>query len=254
MSLVLLFPPSLGHIAASARAEVLGEWLGKRLQSAVEVRVADDYAQLERSIAEASVDLAWAPPAVCARVHEKAVAIFKAVRGGRSEYRAALVSRSHRIKSVMELVARRAAWVDRLSAGGYLLASSFLRANGIDPDRQLAEQRFYGSYAIAVRAVLRGDSDFTSVYTRGAEVAAARQSLLELVGDRARHLHVVAFTPQAPTDGLVITRRPAAEQTLAAVERLCEAMGDAQRSNLLNVILDADSLVRAASGDYAALV
>jgi ABC-type phosphate/phosphonate transport system substrate-binding protein len=129
-----------------------------------------------------------------------------------------------------------------------------MRANGIDPDTQLAEQRFYGSYATAVRAVLRGDSDFTSVYARGADEGAARQSLSELVGDRAKHLNVIAFTPQAPTDGLVVTRRDSAPTTLAAVERLCEKLADQSRSNLLNVILDADSLVRASPGDYAALV
>jgi phosphonate transport system substrate-binding protein len=252
--LVLLFPPSLGHIAASARAELLAEWLGQRLAQDVEVLVASDYAQLERSIAEARVDLAWAPPAVCARVAEQAFAIFKAVRGGQSEYRAALVSRSHRLRSVAELASRRAAWVDRLSAGGYLLATSYLRANGVDPDTQLAEQRFYGSYATAVRAVLRGDSDFTSVYARGPEVAAARQSLSELVGDRAKHLNVIAFTPQAPTDGLVVTQRATAVATLAAIERLCQDLADQRRNNLLNVILDADRLVRASPADYAALV
>jgi phosphonate transport system substrate-binding protein len=254
VTLVLLFPPSLGHIAASARAELLGEWLGQRLHQEVEVRVAQDYAQLEQSITEAGVDLAWAPPAVCARIASQVHAIFKAVRGGQSEYRAALVSRSHRIRSVAELAGRRAAWVDRLSAGGFLLATSYLRANGVDPDTQLAEQRFYGSYATAVRAVLRGDSDFTSVYARGEEKSAARRSLTELVGDRAKHLNVIACTPHAPTDGLVITRRTTATATLAAVERLCQDLADNRRSNLLNVVLDADYLVRAQPDDHAALV
>ncbi len=251
---MLLFPPSLGHIAASARAEMLGQWLGKRLDAEVEVRVADDYAQLERSIADGQVDLAWAPPAVCARVESNALAIFKAVRGGRSDYRAALVSRSHRFASAADLASRRAAWVDRLSVGGYLLACAYLRANGVDPDRQLGEQRFFGSYALAVRAVLRGDSDFTSVYTRGVDEDSAFQSLAELVGDRAKQMHVVGVTPPAPTDGLVVTRRPAAERTLAAVERLRHTMGLGGGSTLLNVILDADDLVRADPGDYAALV
>ena len=253
MTLTLLFPPSLGRITASARAEMLSEWLEKRLGQPVEITVAADYAELEDAIVHARIDLAWAPPAVCASVEDRAAVIFKAVRGGASMYRAVLLCKSRKIESIADLKGRRAAWVDRLSSGGFLLPAAYLRANGVDPDADLASQKFYGSYATAIRAVLSRDADFTSVYAPGEDKGAAMRILVDMIGERARHLRLLGFTPEAPADGLVVTSRPTADATTAAVERLCEDLKKSWNSNLLTVVLDAEALERAESGSYAAL-
>src|SRR5688500_7384720 len=93
LPLSLLFPPSLGPIAATARAELLAEWLSRRLVRPVAVEVARDYADMEKRLIERSVDLAWVPPALCARVVDSVPAIFVAVRRGLASFRSALVVR-----------------------------------------------------------------------------------------------------------------------------------------------------------------
>ena len=113
-------------------------------------------------------------------------------------YRAVLLCKSKKLESIADLKGRRAAWVDQLSAAGFLLPAAHLRANGVDPDADLASQKFYGSYATAIRAVLSKDADFTSVYARGEDRGAAMRILVDLIGERARHLRLLGFTPEAP--------------------------------------------------------
>ena len=252
MGLALLFPPSLGRITASARAEMLGEWVAQVLDRPVEVAIARDYAELQQAIRDAAFELVWAPPAICAQVVHDVRAVFQAVRSGNSQYRAAVVARRGDVRSMEELAGRRAAWVDRLSAAGYLLVAAELQRRGLSLQQDLAHQAFYGSYAIALRAVLGDKADFASIYVHEPDEASARASLREVVGDVHKQLSVVGFTQPAPTDALVVTRHEQAEATIAAVEQLIAAASADDESPLLSV-LDAESLVRARPEDYAAL-
>ena len=251
MPLALLFPPSLGQVTASARAELLTDWLGKRLGTFVTVEVAESYAELVQRIEHADVEMAWAPPSVCARVQPYARAIFKAVRSGSSMYRAAIIAREGQFGEVAELAGKRAGWVDTLSTGGYLLASGLLRSSGITPDR-LASEEFLGSYGAVVRALLEHQVDFGSIYVREPTPEGARESVSTFVGNaRAARIGVVGFTRAAPSDGLVVTRASDPELDLEALERLVS--GPNPTSMLLSM-LDAESLVLAQPDDYDALL
>ncbi|MCA9707180.1 MAG: PhnD/SsuA/transferrin family substrate-binding protein, partial [Myxococcales bacterium] len=207
--LVLMFPPSLGHIAASARAELLTQWFQRHVGVEISIDVAPDYEALHRAIVEGRIDLAWAPPIVCASVQRSCLAILKAVRGGRSAYRSALIVRHGEIHSLEELRGARAAWVDRLSTGGYLLPTAHLRSMGHDPDELLGEQFFVGSYGRALRGLLDREADVASIYVHSATHEAAQTSLRDLLRNDASRLCAVDFTREAPSDGLVVIDRPA---------------------------------------------
>ena len=160
----MMLPPSLGPIQAEARADIMAEWLNRRLGMEVEVQVAESYDALRRNIERDVVDLAWAPPSVCANVENRAEKIFKAVRNGRSTYCSAIVERSADAGGFEGLLGKRAAWVDPMSLGGYQLPIAHLRRNGIDPERDLGEQDFHGAYGAALRSVLSGRADIAAVY------------------------------------------------------------------------------------------
>lgn len=248
--LSLLFPPSLGQIRAHARAEVLSESLGVRLERPVEVTVAASYQELEERVLDATVDLAWAPPSICARVEPTARAIFKVVRFDCSSYFAALVGRAAEPPSLALLDGARAAWVDPLASAGYLLPIAHLRHLGLEPDEVLADQEFCGSYQGALLAVLSGKADIASIYCRERTEEAARRSLAENVGASAVHLAPIAFTEDAPADGLIVTERVDDEALIGRLER---AVDGSLGPTLLLELFDADRLERADPGDYAAL-
>ena len=247
--LTLLFPPTLGKIRAHARAEILSESLGSRIHHAVQVSVADSYGALEARVLGGDVDLAWAPPSICARAEPSAAAIFKAVRFGESSYNAAFVGRASDTPSLDELGGLRAAWVDRLSAAGYLLPVSHLRGLGLDPASLFSQQQFCGSYQGALLAVLSGKADVTAIYAHGTTEEAARRTLRENVGASEIHLAPFAYTEAAPSDGLIATARVPGP-VIDAVER---AVDGSLGPTLLLELFEADRLERAGHDEYAAL-
>jgi ABC-type phosphate/phosphonate transport system substrate-binding protein len=251
VALQFMFPPSLGPIAASARVELVGEWLTRRMEVDVQVAVAADYGSLIEAIVLGSVDLAWAPPAVCAYVRASSAAVYKAVRAGRTTYRGAIVARDS-ITEVTQLEGRRAAWVDPLATAGYLLPLAYLRAIGIRSDL-LGAQSFVGSYGAAVRAVISDEADFMAIYTPEADVASTRDRLRDLVGDRTDALGVLAFTDETPNDGLIVAARPGWQDTQRAIDAICDEHDRHVRPSLLHQVFDAERLVLATDADYAAL-
>lgn len=248
-----LFPPSLGAVTTSARAELVSEWLQRHFPAvAGDVRVATDYEDLERCIQARSAVLAWAPPYVCARVGYVARGVFRAVRGGIDTYRAALVCRSSEPLTLGTLAGKRAAWVAPRSEAGYRVPRELMARSGVDPDAVLADQRFVGSYRAALRCVLDGEADIAGVFARDSTPEAVADSVERSSGPRARHrLEVVAFSDPLPNDALLVLRDET--EGGVAVNELADALGASAASLLLGV-LDADRLVPATSADYASLV
>ena len=254
MPFEFLLPPSLGDMRATARAELLQTWFRRWLGEDVRVTVAPSYTELEGRISRAEVEMAWAPPLVCARVEAKARAILKAVRAGSSTYRAALVARlTRRLDVTAEaLSGARAAWVDPLSTAGYLLPIAFLRSKGIDPDRVLGGQSFAGSYRTALRAVITGEADFAPIYTPDASEISAQESLSECVGIDRAQLAPFAYSGDAPNDGLIVTSKLSRGDAESFVRRLTPFALATHGANLLLAVLAADRLERADPGEYSA--
>ena len=245
----MLLPRSLGRVRALARAEVLGEWLTQRLRKQVTVTVADTYADVATAIIGGDVDLAWAPPSICAQVLDHALAIFKAVRDGHSSYYSAIVARADGPATVEDLAGKRAAWVDEQSVGGYLLARAHLRRAGIEPEHAA----FYGAYGEALRAVVAGRADFAATFSATPEDSQTKMRLHELIGPGSDQLEIVGYTGAAPADGLVITHR--ADQRLPGiVDRLRPLVDGSGGYTFLLSLLEAERLEPARPGDYASLL
>lgn len=251
MPLILLLPPSLARIRASARADRLATELGRHLGENVQVEVASTYRDLEEKVLSGTVDLAWAPPSVCARAQGEALAILKSVRNGRSMYGAALVARKNDTPSLSSLDGLRAAWVDPLSVGGHLLAFSFLRSQGVDPAQTFASQKHYGSYQGALLAVLNSEADISAIYCRHRDEESAQAALHEHVGASNVRLAAFAFTHEAPSDGLIICGRSDGASDL--LKNMSDLASEARDPALLLELFEAESLELATRGDYTSL-
>jgi phosphonate transport system substrate-binding protein len=248
----VLFPPSLGKAKASARAELVSNALGNELDAEVSIEVASSYGDLERRALASEAHIVWAPTSVTARLESTARAIFKVVRHGLSTYRSALVARRSDRLTMERLSGTRAAWVDPLSFGGYLLVADHLRRRGLDPDRLFASQTFHGSHPAALQAVADGKADVAAMTISGATETDVEQALVMHAGKYADILSLVTLTDEVPTDAIVVTSKLPPGRADLVVERLFG--GGTRRSRpptFLLAAMEADAFVRASPDEYA---
>jgi phosphonate transport system substrate-binding protein len=199
-------PSTLGA-DVEARVRQLREHLGRALGLTAEVVVPGSYEQLARELLAGRVDAAWAPPFVCARVEAMGVRVLvRGVRQGASTYRAALLCRQDANVTLETLSGTTAAWADRDSVGGYLLPMAFLREHGHEAARTFFKQDFVGSYRRALEAVLDGRADVTSVFAPAARGGQGEATGLdEIWPEKAGAFRVLAFTAEAPNDGVAVS-------------------------------------------------
>lgn len=253
MTLRLLLPPSVGAARARARAELLDQSLRADLAEPVEVDVADDYADLAARAAGRDAHLVWMPPTLCARLEAKVRRLYKCVRFGRTTYRSAVVGRKGEVMDLVQVRGKRAAWVDRMSVGGYLLAVEALRNAGIDPDRDLAGQAFVGSYPEALAAVLEGRADVMALTVRSDGPDSIRESLASYGGRAAAdRLSSLRITRESPNDAIALTTALDEKRAARLAERVFERKDSRARAALC-LALDAEGFLRAEPDEYAAL-
>lgn len=249
MALTFVLPPSLGTAKAAARAELIEGALFRDLGERVTVVVAASYAELERLATSGQAQLLWAPTMVCTKL-PTARAVFTIARNGTTTYRSVLVARKGQSTSLSRLAGLRAAWVDPLSAGGYLLAVAMLRARGIDVDATFSAQSFTGSHRATIEAVLHGSADIGAVSARAPDEESLGAILRWYAGPAADQLSPLAVSEGCLNDALVITAGVGEAEGARLIEKLVpSAPGALARSRLL-AALEAERLVPATLEDY----
>jgi phosphonate transport system substrate-binding protein len=199
-------PSSLGNV--EGRVRELHEFLQGSLQRELELTTPTTYEQLARVLLAGEVDAAWAPPFVCARVEAMGVRVLvRGVRAGASVYRAALLCRKSAALTLDTLKGATAAWSDRDSVGGYLLPMAFLRERGLDIARTFARQEFHGNYRKALEALDDGRADLTSLFAPTPKAGGGEEitGVVEVWPERVDAFRVLAFTDEAPNDGVAVS-------------------------------------------------
>lgn len=207
----LRFGISRSHGGADplASGRLLVAALGAQLGVRVELRVAADYDDLTEQLINGAIHVAWMAP--LAHAHAAGRGAMLAVvseRGGALTYRSALlVRRDSPFIGVGGLRGVRAAWTDPASASGHLWARLHLLVAGVDPKRDFAEEKFWGSSAAALGAVVSGEADLCACYTR--QDAASEHDLAladaeRLCAGAGERLRVLDVTDEIPPDGVVL--------------------------------------------------
>lgn len=252
VTLRLLLPPSVGSARAHARAELLEQSLKADLAEEVVIDVANGYADLAERVEAGEADMVWMPPTICARLEPRLRSIHKCVRHGHTTYRSCIVVRTGEVSSLSGLEGLRAAWVDRLSVGGYLLAHDDLERQGLTA-AVLGEQSFEGTYPDALDAVLEGRADFGALTVRDDTPAATRDGLATHGGKAAADgLTGIHVTRTSPNDAIGISQALDARRAERIARRVFDKQGARARAALC-LALDAEGFVRATPGEYAAL-
>ncbi len=217
-------PPSLGREPMRARARELAALLYDAGFGMV--ATADSYSQLEERLVTGEADAAWGPPLVCARLEAQGARVaLRALRDGAANYRAVLVARAQDSLNLSEpsRVRRRprAAWVDKNSMAGYVLPRAFLRSIGLDLNHFLVEEQMLGSYEMCIASVIEGRADLTSTFAGPGDTLG--DGYVTIAGKNASELRAVAYTPECPNDGVVLSPKlepGAAESMLQALQKL----------------------------------
>lgn len=250
-------PPSLVAGDTDSRIRRLERFFGTVLDRPVEVYVAPDYEALAKDVLADRVDVAWAPPYVCARVEAMGVRIaLRGVRRGTSSYRAVMLKRIGNPVDLDHLAGARLAWVDRDSVAGHLLPMSSLKARSVVP-ATLGSQTFYGSYRAALQAVLNDEADVTSIFCALAESDAGnsqwRDAAELILPGSSSLLEPVSFTDDSPNDGVAVSMASQPELVESLERALLALHEDAEGRALLQEVFNAERFEPAPRLGYRAL-
>lgn len=191
------------------------------------------YHRLSEALDAGDVDIAWLPPALAiyAMARGSVHPILLPVRSGVSLYHAALFARGDSVwQKPEDLRGARAAWVDRRSAGGYLVIRAHLRSLGINLDRAFSAEQFVGAHDAVARAVLDGDADVGATF---AHIDRNTKKILRAGWGDAK-VTVLAQAGPIPSDVLAASTHVPRETR----EKLAEVLLDPRPSPVRRAALD----------------
>lgn len=254
MSVTLQFavPPSLGALKAATLAVHLGAWLRRLFRGELDfrMRVATSYAELSALLLGGQVDLAWAPPMVCASVERAGGAVLaQCERGGATTFRAAFVGRSGSGLKLDALDGVSVAWVARESTAGYQLPRAWLASQGVNLARAFQREHFSGSYHLSLVALVSRRVELATTFASPAHVAGGSTGLDRVPDALRAGLEVLGFTDEVANDAIVA----GAQVSRELVAQVRDGLLAATDAEPLEAIFGAERLVAATPGAWRLL-
>lgn len=215
------------------------------------------YSALERAILDGRASFGWFPPVVLARLElsGRVIPIAQCVRGGAASYHACLfVSASSTIETVADVAGKRAVWVDRSSAAGYVFPRLLLAAQGLDPTTAFSQESFAQSHAEVVRAVVEGTADVGATFaTIQKDGKIIRGGFTDPDGSNPRPIKVLATFGPIPNDAMAASTALAPEIREALARAAVAATAAPSLKSALRHLFGAEGLAPALDDTYSEL-
>lgn len=229
----------------------LGDVLSEKLGREVVVAAMSSYAELASVMSRGEAALGWMSPALFVRSEPGSrTRLLLAIERSRGEgYRGVLfVADSAPATSVSDLAGKRVAWVDRDSSSGHLFVRLAMRERGLDPAGFFAEERFVGSHASAVRAVIDGEADCaaTHAHTKPGTDDVVLAGWQPYAAQHA--MRPILVSPPIPPDVICVSAGLDAE-LVGAIERTLRTLHDTH-ADLVDEVFSGPRLVSASGADY----
>lgn len=158
-----------------------------------------------------------------------------------------IANKASGIKSIADLKGKTFCFVDPNSTSGYIIPRIVLKANGVDPDKDLKATQNAGSHDNVAIAVYKGDCDagatFVDVRTDSAPIKQNYPDMLEKVD-------VFYITDNIPNDGLQVAKGVDPAITDATVKGLLFISGDPGGKALLRSLYSYLGLVKVDANFY----
>jgi phosphonate transport system substrate-binding protein len=157
---------SIEAASARPRLEELCDLASRALGVHLYPHVALQYRDLSDGLHRGELGLAWMPPIPAIELEDRgsARALALPLRNGSATYHAALVVHESGPHSLAALKGTRAAWVDRDSAAGYVVARLHLVASGLDMSGFFSKETFLHSHGAVIDAVAEKRADVGATF------------------------------------------------------------------------------------------
>lgn len=219
--IILAFVPSGDTPEIIESAEEIAALLSEKTGYVIEGSVATSYAAVIEAMGTGKAHMGTLATFAYILAHEKYgvdVALVS-VRYGSAFYNGEIIAGVDTgITKLEDLAGKTMCWVDAASASGYIVPSIMLKAAGVDPDTDLAQQTEAGSHDTVALAVYLGDCDAGACYID------ARDKIADDYPDVYDKTVVIAESPEIPNDGLQFIKDFPADMREKIVQALLEIM------------------------------
>jgi phosphate/phosphite/phosphonate ABC transporter binding protein len=240
-----------GHAGLSA----LVRWLGDKTGLVVEWHEAGSYETLARSVQEGEVGVAWLPPILFVHLEREGV-VVPLVANERLELgfvAALVVAAESKLESLEDLRGSRVAWVDPLSATGYVVPRLELAARGLEPRALFRSETFLRSHVAAVRAVAEGSADVAATFARLNAVGTVTRGGWTDAGLSQRKFRILFASKPLPPDLIAVRSDVSAEVQGQLSVAFVELSGDSGMRTIAKRLLGVDAFAPTVGASYDGL-
>ena len=196
--------PEMNVFEQMDRFRPLAEYLSERIGRPVKLTMLSRYGNIVERIENKDVDAAFLGSFTGALASEQLgmIPVARPINlDGSSTYWGYLfVRKDSGIEEVEQMKGLRLALVERATTAGFIFPVAYFKRNGIEiEDNFFSEVQFWGSHDATINAVLEGRAD----------VGAAKNTIWEHLNQEDRRvdeeLHILAMSPKAPSNGLLVS-------------------------------------------------
>jgi len=219
--IVLAFVPSAEAERVIAGAEDLTKLLSEKTGYVFKGSVPTSYVAAVEAMCTGKAHMGTLATFAYILAHEKCAVdcALVSVRYGRPFYNGEIIAGADTgIETIADLKGKAMCWVDAASTSGYIIPRIMLKAEGVDPDADLAQQTEAGSHDAVALAVYQGDCDAGACYID------ARDAIEDDYPDVKEKTIIIAESPEIPNDGLQFVKDFPADMRKKIVQAILEIM------------------------------
>ena len=201
------FVPSVNATELTQSGRDLAGMMTQRTGLQFDVRVGSSYPVVVAGMGAGTIDVGWLNPLSYVQAHDRygVRVLLITERDGVTTYRGHIIARRDGpVHRLADLKGKRFAFVDSYSTSGTLYPKLLMRANGIDPDRDLAQSFFAGAHDKVVIAVYNRQADAGAIY--GGVTSDARERVQSALPDVMEKTTVIARTDEIPNDTVSVRK------------------------------------------------
>lgn len=227
------------------------EWLNQNSKYKYAVFVPPSFVATLEAIGSKRADLAVMNTLGYLKAHEKyqAKIIFTLTTQGRSHYRGQIIARVDGPKTLKDLNGKKFAYVDPLSASGYLMAAAHLKKNNIHPSETVYAGRHDNVVTMVYQKQVAAGATFYAPDENG-EARDARALVKTQLPDVFKKIKILEMTDELPNEGFVIRKELPVEVEESLKASLTELIKSEQGRETLKALYNADGLKLATDIDY----